>query len=147
MPIVKEVAYYVILIALFLGLRSFVGENAVAEFSAFMTEPYVALWRDHQLGQFIPSPTNPFVVIILIALAFRIASNSLKLSRHLAGMVVAFLIFRVGFWLLDAPSAAMPSNRLLIAGSLCLIWLVVSGFAVEGTPRTWLVRKLRALRS
>jgi len=135
-PIIKEIAYWVILIAMYYGVTGWLGADTMSNFSEFMFRPYIDLYNLHYRDM-MPSWDNPVVIIIMVALAFMMGKNAINVSRQISGLVVALLIFRLAFLALGANDAVWPSSRFLLIGAACLAWLVVSAFFVDESLKTW----------
>lgn len=131
MPIHREIAYWVILIAAYYGVTNFLGAEFMANISQSMFGPFIDVWKNHRLGQFIPSITHPIVIIIIVAACFMAGKNGLRISRQICGLVVALLIFRVVFLLLGSADAVAPSGRFVMIGLACLAWLFISALFDE----------------
>lgn len=139
MPIIKEIAYWVILIAMYYGVTGWLGADTMSNFSEFMFRPYIDLVTKYDLqNTLIPSWDNPIVIIIMVALAFMMGKNSINVSRQISGLVVALLIFRLAFLALGANDAVWPSSRFLLIGAACLAWLIISAFFVDESLKGWL---------
>lgn len=138
-PIIKEIAYWVILIALYYGITGWLGEEFMRNFKEFMFRPYIDYAIKYDLyNTLVPSWDNPVVIIIAVAMAFMMGKNAINVSRQLCGLVVALLIFRLAFLALGSSDAVWPSTRFLVIGAACLIWLVLSAFVVDESLKTWL---------
>ena len=134
MPIHREIAYSIILIAAYYGVTNFLGAEFMANLSESMFKPYTDLATKYNLSQFIPSITHPIVIIILVAACFMAGKNGIRISRQICGLVVALLIFRVVFLLFGSADAVAPSGRFVMIGLACLAWLFISAlFDQENT--------------
>ena len=117
-PIVKEIAYWVILIALYYGITGWLGEEFMRNLKEFMFRDYINYARKYDLyNTLVPSWDNPVVIIIAVAMAFMMGKNAINVSRQLCGLVVALLIFRLAFLALGSADAVWPSTRFLLIGA------------------------------
>ncbi|MCB1754324.1 MAG: hypothetical protein KDJ38_02305 [Gammaproteobacteria bacterium] len=143
---VASIAYWLFMITLFFGIKTWLGEELIANLIDSLFGGYIALWQKYATPN-LPSWDNPFMLIFSGAILLGLLNNFWTLSRTFAAFIAALLIFKIALWQLGSDDAVSPSLRLYIVGGLCISWLIVSSFLPQTKPLQWLVYSYRRLSS
>lgn len=139
--IMSEIAYMVILIAIFRGLKIALGGEFLDNLYDFMLGPYIQLYDKHYSSN-LPDWAMAFVVIIGLAVCVMMFRNWFKITRFVAAFIIALVIFDIGYAQLD-PIAAPPIEiDWILFATIGLGWLFLSGALIERAFWLWLRSKI-----
>lgn len=153
MTALRLIAKWLFVIGLFHGLGMLLAADFMREFTSFMFDPYIDLWRVHgdtfsgafsisgllATYQALPDAGRIIFWLLVASMTFYGFMNAIKLSQLIAAFFIALLAFQLIMWGGDVRGFGWPQTSLILYAIAASVWLIVLALGSGGTLRARLV--------